>query len=82
MKLEDMYKLKGTGEILEYVSDNFDFLIQELEILNILKQNLVIETMDNENTSWEQVNCYLTKGKNKSLENDEEFDKVKKFLEE
>ena len=55
---------------------------KDLEVLEILRKHLIIETMDIETSSWEQVNCYLTKGKIKSLENKEDFEKIKEWLED
>lgn len=55
---------------------------KDLEVLEILKRMIVLETMDDDKREWEQFNLYFnTKGKMKKLElNDEDWNKLKEWI--
>lgn len=57
-------------------------LKRDLEVLEILKRMIVLETMDDDKREWEQFNLYFnTKGKMKKLElNDEDWNKLKEWI--
>lgn len=57
---------------------------KDLEVLEILKSMIVLETMDDDKREWEQLNIYFnSKGKKPNLLelNDEDWNKLKEWLE-
>lgn len=67
---------------MPYIEESNERLDRDLEVLEILKRYLVVETMDDNEREWEQINCYLTLGKlPMNCEDEVAFNKVKEWLE-